>query len=69
MSSMTATLTLPAGLTTRALTMADATAVFETIAAQELVDVGEVEIEEADIWFRGRRHQRKFRRRLAAARP
>ena len=49
MSSMTATLTLPAELTTRALTTADATAVYETIAAQERVDVGEVEIEEADI--------------------
>src|SRR3712207_4453532 len=40
---------LPAGLTTRPLTRADATAVYETIAAQEMADVGEVEIEEADI--------------------
>ncbi len=40
---------LPAGLTTRPLTPADATAVFETIAAQELHDLGVVEIEEADI--------------------
>jgi mycothiol synthase len=40
---------LPAGLTTRALTLSDATAVYETIAAQELVDVGEVIIEEADV--------------------
>ncbi len=40
---------LPADLNSRALTMADATAVYETIAAQERVDVGEVEIEEADI--------------------
>jgi mycothiol synthase len=43
------TVDLPAGLTTRPLTRADARAVYETIAAQELVDVGEVEIEEADI--------------------
>ena len=49
MTSEPAPAGLPAGLTTRALTRADATAVFETIAAQELVDVGEVEIEEADI--------------------
>jgi mycothiol synthase len=40
---------LPAGLTTRPLTPADATAVYETIAAQELHDLGTVEIEEADI--------------------
>ncbi|MFB9315681.1 GNAT family N-acetyltransferase [Nocardioides plantarum] len=40
---------LPVGLTTRALTPADAHAVFETIAAQELHDLGAVEIEEADI--------------------
>jgi mycothiol synthase len=49
MTTKSTTVELPAGLTTRALTTADATAVFETIAAQELVDVGEVEIEEADI--------------------
>ena len=40
---------LPAGLTTRALTMADAAAVTAVISAQELDDVGEVLIEEADI--------------------
>ena len=40
---------LPAGLTIRPLTTADATAVYAVIAAQELDDVGEVEIEEADI--------------------
>lgn len=40
---------LPAGLTTRPLTPADATAVFEAMAAQELHDLGVVEIEEADI--------------------
>ncbi|HET8960909.1 GNAT family N-acetyltransferase [Nocardioides sp.] len=40
---------LPAGLTTRALTMADAAAVTAVISAQELDDVGEVIIEEADI--------------------
>jgi mycothiol synthase len=40
---------LPAGLTTRPLRTTDATAVYETIAAQEKVDVGTVEIEEADI--------------------
>lgn len=40
---------LPAGLTTRPLEPSDATAVFELMAAQELADVGEVLIEEADI--------------------
>lgn len=40
---------LPADLTTRPLTMADATAVFEAMAAQEVVDVGRAEVEEADI--------------------
>ena len=40
---------LPAGLTTRPLVATDARAVFELIAAQELADVGEVVIEEADI--------------------
>ncbi|MDO9456225.1 GNAT family N-acetyltransferase [Nocardioides sp.] len=39
----------PADLTSRPLTPADATAVFETMAAQELHDLGVVEIEEADI--------------------
>jgi mycothiol synthase len=40
---------LPAGLTTRPLTRTDSTAVYEVIAEQELADVGEVQIEEADI--------------------
>lgn len=40
---------LPAGLTTRPLTRPDSSAVYEVIAGQELVDVGEVQIEEADI--------------------
>ncbi|WP_246142751.1 GNAT family N-acetyltransferase [Nocardioides rubriscoriae] len=40
---------LPAGLSTRPLDPSDATAVFETIAAQERHDLGTVEIEEADI--------------------
>lgn len=40
---------LPTGLTTRPLTRADAAAVTAVIAAQELADVGEVVIEEADI--------------------
>ncbi|MGH3361013.1 MAG: GNAT family N-acetyltransferase [Nocardioides sp.] len=42
-------LPLPAGLTTRPLTTADAAAVTAVVAAQELADVGEVVIEEADI--------------------
>ena len=40
---------LPEGLTARPLARTDARAVFEVMAAQELVDVGEVVIEEADI--------------------
>ena len=40
---------LPDGLTARPLTLADARAVYEVMAAQELEDVGEVVIEEADI--------------------
>ncbi|WP_114423573.1 GNAT family N-acetyltransferase [Nocardioides houyundeii] len=40
---------LPPGLTSRPLRMDDARAVFELMAAQELVDLGSVEIEEADI--------------------
>ena len=40
---------LPAGLTTRPLAPTDAAAVTAVIAAQELADVGEVVIEEADI--------------------
>jgi mycothiol synthase len=42
-------LTLPEGLTSRVLTMDDARAVYDVVAAQELVDVGRVEIEQADI--------------------
>lgn len=42
-------LTLPEGLTSRVLTMDDAGAVFDLAAAQEMVDVGKVEIEPADI--------------------
>jgi mycothiol synthase len=40
---------LPEGLTARPLTGDDAGAVFEVMAAQELHDLGDVEIEEADI--------------------
>jgi len=40
---------LPDDLTARPLTPEDARAVFEVIAAQELADIGMVEIEEADI--------------------
>ena len=40
---------LPAGLTTRPLTLADAGAVAGVIAAQEVFDLGEAMIEEADI--------------------
>lgn len=40
---------IPAGFTTRPLTLADVAAVTEVIAAQELDDVGEVVIEEADL--------------------
>ncbi|MBD3944828.1 GNAT family N-acetyltransferase [Nocardioides ganghwensis] len=40
---------LPAGLTTRPLRTSDATAVHRLMAAQELEDIGEVAIEEADI--------------------
>jgi mycothiol synthase len=40
---------LPEGLIARPLTEADASAVFEVMAAQELHDLGAVEIEEADI--------------------
>lgn len=43
------TLVLPEGLTSRALTMADADAVFDVAAAQERHDLGKVEIEAADI--------------------
>ena len=46
---MPAPLTLPDGLTQRPLEVADTSAVTELIAAQELVDVGEVVIEEADV--------------------
>jgi GNAT superfamily N-acetyltransferase len=40
---------IPAGLTQRPLQLDDARAVFEVMAAQELEDIGEVAIEEADI--------------------
>jgi mycothiol synthase len=43
------TLSLPDGLASRVLTLDDARAVFEVAAAQELADVGKVEIEPADI--------------------
>lgn len=46
---MAIALDLPAGLTTRPLVPADAAAVTAVIAAQELADVGQVVIEEADI--------------------
>lgn len=42
-------LELPAGLTGRPLVMSDSGAVYEVMAAQELLDTGEVAIEEADI--------------------
>ncbi len=42
-------LALPDGLTSRPLTMADAQAVYEVMAAQEQHDLGKVEIEPADI--------------------
>jgi mycothiol synthase len=40
---------LPDGLTARPLVMSDARAVYDVMAAQELADLGSVEIEEADI--------------------
>lgn len=46
---MTVVLDLPAGLTTRPLVPSDASAVTAVIEAEELADVGEVVIEEADI--------------------
>ena len=49
MNRMTVALDPPAGLTARPLIPADAPAVTAVIAAQELADVGEVVIEEADI--------------------
>jgi mycothiol synthase len=42
-------LPLPDGLSSRPLTMSDARAVFEVMAAQEQHDLGEVSLEEADI--------------------
>jgi GNAT superfamily N-acetyltransferase len=45
----TAALELPTGLTQRPLALADAAAVTEVMAAQQLADTGEVAIEEADI--------------------
>jgi GNAT superfamily N-acetyltransferase len=49
MTLMPAPLHLPDGLTQRPLVASDAAAVTAVIAAQELADVGEVVIEEADI--------------------
>jgi len=49
MRRMQTPLDLPAGLTARPLVLDDARAVYEVMAAQELADVGSVEIEEADI--------------------
>jgi mycothiol synthase len=46
---VTSTLTLPAGLTSRPLELADAEAVYMLMAAQEEVDLGKVAIELADI--------------------
>lgn len=46
---MPAALTLPDGLSHRPLTLTDARAVVEVMAAQEAHDTGEVSIEEADI--------------------
>ncbi len=40
---------LPSGLTTRALVPADARAVYDLVAASELHDIGEVEIDLEDI--------------------
>lgn len=42
-------MSLPDGLTTRPLELADARAVFELMAAQERADIGAVEIEEEDL--------------------
>ena len=49
MPSTDALLALPAGLTSRPLTTADATAVYTVMALEESHDLGEVVIEEADI--------------------
>jgi len=49
MATMPAPLALPDGLTERPLVFTDAAAVTDVMAAQELADVGEVVIEEADI--------------------
>ena len=49
MTTAPAPIDVPAGLTVRPLAQSDARAVFEVMAAAELVDVGEVVIEEADI--------------------
>jgi mycothiol synthase len=46
---MSTTMELPEGLTSRPLVEGDARAVYEVMAAQELLDLGTVEIEEADI--------------------
>jgi GNAT superfamily N-acetyltransferase len=49
MARMTASVQAPAGLTSRPLRHGDEAAVTAVIAAQELADVGEVVIEEADV--------------------
>jgi GNAT superfamily N-acetyltransferase len=49
MAAMPEPLTLADGLTYRSLAPSDAPAVFEVMAAEELAEVGEVVIEEADI--------------------
>jgi mycothiol synthase len=49
MTSPTLVPTLPGGLTARALTLDDAPAVFETVAAEERVDLGEVDISLEDV--------------------
>ncbi len=48
-------MSLPAGLTTRPLELADARAVYELMAAQERADIGTVEIEEEDLVAEWRR--------------
>jgi mycothiol synthase len=47
--SITTPPALPSGLATRPLTLDDSLAVYELMAAQEMHDVGSVEIEEADL--------------------
>jgi mycothiol synthase len=49
MTSSTVVPALPEGLTARPLTIADAQGVFEVVAAEELVDLGEVDITFEDV--------------------